>query len=828
MSWRSGAIAGAAVLLSLIGGGAQARALMSPSQLGAAIEARAEKTSFSELEQFGDRAALGDDRESLNRLEHVAQVFLNQSEFDTFAKYNGALARNAARAHDERYLAVARINVLKSLYDRGDSSQEAAVAAMAADEPDWFARVYATATLATMLTEENRTGEALRLLSQAQAMVPEHDRYANAARAQIWEVVGLALMGLYDLDGSAAAFDTADFQDTDRAYPRPDFDGVYDMAHVAIELGEAPLARRLVAAHHRLALRSDLPHLRVWDMNLCGMAAEAFGNPAEVATCFKPLAPDLKGAQFLAVDILPMRAIAEARLGEVRAAQADLDRLRALQRSKQFAAAQFLRLPQVEGEIELAKGQTQAGVASLRQYYERKSIQDSQQFNTGVRQITGELQKQLLAAQRTATLKQAVIATQRWVAALSVLLVLAALGALLWQRQVASRLKTARLRAEAANRAKSEFLANMSHEIRTPLNGVVGVADLLADGELRPRDRQMVEIIRESGRSLERLLSDVLDLARVEAGRMVIETAPFHAGDLVRSVAALAKMRADEKGLALKCETAPELEGWFLGDATRVRQILTNLVSNALKFTPAGSVAVTGERAADGRLRFVVADTGVGFDQADKERLFDRFQQADGSITRRFGGSGLGLAISRQLALLMGGDFDCQSAPGVGSRFWFEAPFQACAAPAAATPARARSFAQDGGISVLLADDHETNQTVVRMMLDGLGAETTTVADGAAAVEAANAARFDAILMDVQMPIMDGLEATRRIRRREAETGSARTPIIMLTANALPEHREAALAAGADGHLAKPVTVADLAAALEQALGVDETLAAVA
>jgi CheY-like chemotaxis protein len=342
---------------------------------------------------------------------------------------------------------------------------------------------------------------------------------------------------------------------------------------------------------------------------------------------------------------------------------------------------------------------------------------------------------------------------------------------------------------------------------------------MLAAADLPEREQKMAEIIRSSGQSLERLLSDVLDLARVEAGQLTIEAAPFHAGDLVRAVAELSRLRADEKGLALTTELDPGLERWFIGDAVRVRQILTNLASNAVKFTERGSVTIRGEAPAPGRLRFSVIDTGVGFPPEVKARLFARFQQADGSITRRFGGSGLGLAISRQLASLMDGAVDCESAPGHGSRFWFEAPFGETAAPGGeAGPEAEEVVAQARPLRVLVADDHATNQLVVRMMLEQFGIEPVVVGDGAEAFEAFKRERFDAVLMDMQMPVMDGLQATRLIRRIEAATGARRTPILMLSANALAEHRDAGRAAGADGHVAKPVTVAGLMGALNALL----------
>jgi len=792
---------------------------MTPAALAAAIEHRADKTSFAELERFGDAAAHGVGRERLNRLQHVATVLENQSEFDRFEHWNGLLRANALRDGDARYLAMSRVNELKSRYDRGDAAAEAEIDRIARTEPDWFARVYAMSVEAIDLVIEEQTGSALKLLSDAQSLIPKDDPYAGAAGADVWEAVGLGLMDLHDLQGAAAAFDRADFQDINPLYPRPDFDGVYNMAHMAVELGDAPLATQLAAVHHRLAMRSDLPHLKVWDMDLCGKVADAFGAPAQVAACFAPLNGELTDAQYLATDILPMRAIAEARLGRLDDAESDLARLEKLRTSKLFEPSAFKREPQIQAEILLARGHYAEAFKSLREYSLNSAILDARRFNAGVRQITGELETQLETARRNADLRQDVFRAQRWVAALSGLFLSFALAFLIWQRRVARRLRAAQLKAESANRAKSEFLANMSHEIRTPLNGVVGVADLLASADLAPREREMVEIIRSSGQSLERLLSDVLDLARVEAGRMTIETAPFHAGEVARSVATLSKLRADEKGLALTVRVDPKLEDWFLGDATRVRQILTNLVSNAVKFTQAGEVAIIGEMVAPGRLRFVVTDTGVGFDAQDKERLFGRFQQADGSITRRFGGSGLGLAISRQLASLMGGAFDCESQIGKGSRFWFEAPFPHADAHAERGENQiAREIFYERPVRVLLADDHATNQTVIRMMLEQFGIESVCVDNGAEAVGAFRNGDYDVILMDMQMPVMDGLEATRKIREIEMRSARPRTPLIMLTANALPEHREASHAAGADGHLTKPIIVADLLAALNGAI----------
>jgi signal transduction histidine kinase/ActR/RegA family two-component response regulator/HAMP domain-containing protein len=376
----------------------------------------------------------------------------------------------------------------------------------------------------------------------------------------------------------------------------------------------------------------------------------------------------------------------------------------------------------------------------------------------------------------------------------------------------------AREAAEAANTAKSQFLANMSHEIRTPLNGVLGMADLLTRSKLSERDREMVEIIRSSGDTLDRLLSDILDLGRIEAGQMHIEGEPFHLGDAVRSVAALSGLKAKEKGVALQVEVTPEADQVFRGDVVRVRQVLTNLVSNAVKFTGEGHVTIRASAESGRPVRLQVDDTGVGFEPSSKEQVFGRFQQADGSITRRFGGTGLGLAISRHLATLMGGALECESTPGKGSSFWLELPLEPAEPAVSPEVVTLPTSSRAARVRVLAADDHPSNRKVVELIMAEAGAELEMVEDGVQALEAFQRGGFDIILMDMQMPVMDGLTATVAIRQLEAEGKLPRTPILMLTANALPEHVDAARKAGADGHVAKPITAAGLLGAVAAAL----------
>jgi CheY-like chemotaxis protein len=341
---------------------------------------------------------------------------------------------------------------------------------------------------------------------------------------------------------------------------------------------------------------------------------------------------------------------------------------------------------------------------------------------------------------------------------------------------------------------------------------------VLARTGLDERQREMVRIIQSSAAALNGLLSDILDIARVEAGRLDLSIEPFPLDVAVREVADLFRLAAQEKGLVFETEIDPRAEAVVEGDAARLKQILINLVSNAVKFTDRGRVRLSVGVDA-GACLFQVEDTGVGFSMAQKESLFGRFQQADGSITRRFGGSGLGLAISHNLADLMGGVLDASSTPGEGSTFVVRLPLQPVEAAQAQGILAPEAVAEPPcGLRVLVADDHATNRRVVELILGHAGAELISVANGAEAVEAFRNHPFDVVLMDMQMPVMDGLTAIREIRLFEAAHRMARTPILGLTANVMPEHVLALQAAGADRHIPKPILPADLLAGVAVAV----------
>ncbi len=768
------------------------------------VEQRAMQTSFADLEAFGAAAATRNDAEGLSRLQHVAWIVMNQGDFEKADHWNRQLQDAAQRQDNARYSAVARINALRIRHLRDHDVSLADMEALAAAQTDWLPTVFARTAQARRLFDESRVGDAIRLMAQTIPLIP-HDRATEASvAAAAWDLVSIAHVMIDDVPGHLKAVDHAERYMAASDYPRPDHESLYNLTQSLAFLGRHDEAQTLATSYGRLAARTDTPTSRGYAGNICAFAAASREDWPAVLQCLAPFGPDLAAPDIVANAMLTFRATAHARTGDVALARRDVDEIHRRVAEKRMAFNSGAR--RAEAEYLIASGDHARGVPALRQYHLTRFQRASQSSAAAMEQVVATLDEQIDTISMQNDLKSQVISFQT---ALVALLILAAAGfaALFWNRnQLTQKLAMANRRERESHEAKSAFFANMSHEIRTPLNGVVAMADALKKTSLDDAAAHMVGIIASSSNTLERLLSDILDDAKMEAGEIAIETAPFDLGATLNDVHELWRQKAHDKGVALEAHIDPGASRWAQGDSVRLSQVLNNLVSNALKFTPSGKVTLTAEPTRGDRIRFTVADTGVGFDINQKARIFRPFLQADGSITRRFGGTGLGLSISRQLVDLMDGEMDCDSVSGEGARFWFEIALPPAEAPAGASPAQ-EPKPRITPMKILVVDDHPANRAIVKVLLEGVNMDVVLAEDGQQALDAIHDTAFDFVLMDMLMPVMDGLDATRAIRQFEAETGRSPTTIAILSADSGGEHIRWGREAGADGHIAKPITL---------------------
>ena len=605
-----------------------------------------------------------------------------------------------------------------------------------------------------------------------------------------------------------------------------DAERVFNLAYLASEAGEHRAAERLLALHREVIKTSGGPRAVFNNHYLCALVADAQAQWTKVLDCLDAIAPQLdRPEDATAVDALRMRIEVKARLGDARGARRDLARLRAAPGDlgaedplfDLFSQAYVLR----------AEGRGEEAFDVYDQWRRKRMLSLVQEQQRKITDIASALQTELDAQRQRRVHAEDDARLQRglntaWAAAAGLLGLLTASGGgwIIYQRRVSRQLREARERAEAASQAKSTFLATMSHELRTPLNGMLGLAQALKLEPLEPGEREQVELLEDSGRNLLTLLNDVLDLSKIEAGKLEIAPIP---GDLALVCGRLARVHAPlaaEKGLKITFVGAEGVPASLSFDPVRVRQCVSNLLSNAVKFTAAGEVVMRlrCEPLKTGEVMAVieVSDTGVGMSPETLAKLFGAYVQADASTARRFGGTGLGLNISRRLAQMMGGDVAVESREGVGSTFTLSFRCEVEDLGLDQVDGVEELAVSDlQGARILLVEDHPVNRKIINLMLGPFGCAIVEAEHGQAALDRLEIERFDVVLMDVNMPIMGGLEATRRIREH---SGWRNLPVIGLTADVMEDQVLACREAGMDDVVVKPVDMAGLVAALTRAV----------
>jgi signal transduction histidine kinase/ActR/RegA family two-component response regulator len=683
------------------------------------------------------------------------------------------------------------------------------------------------------LGRSGQWADASRLAADVMGQMERKGPIARSMLAEAHQVHSYTLSYIGDKEGALDHMSQAARLDEGNAFYMRKVERIYDIAYTAAEVGELDAAEHFASVHHHMTQAAGDPDLKTWDRYLCARIANARHAPRRVLQCLADGAFEIaRPTNRLTGLSLRLRAQARAELGEAAAAKADLDVIRAI------PIETLERDPQAElllsAYIALAEHRGEDAFRQLDQWRRQDHEKTQAALSRNGAQMASALETELKSKRDESRRLTAEVELNRRLAHASIViamllgvLVLGGVGWGFYLRRASQRLKEARGRAESANEAKSAFLAVMSHELRTPLNGMLGMAQALRGEALNARQREQVELMIDSGDTLLVLLNDILDLSKIEAGKL--EIAPT-AGDLVGICARLIggyQPTAREKGVELTFTVVGEPPPMLLFDAVRVRQCLANLLSNALKFTVVGQVDVTLAWAPDPRtgrtdVRLTVTDTGIGMSPATLSKLFGAFTQADASTTRTFGGTGLGLNITRRLAELMDGEILVDSREGRGSTFTLG--FQVDVSSAGATETNVAAFGAPGedetlsplhGRRVLVVDDHPVNRRVIKLFLAPFDCDLVEVENGREALDALEAEAFDIVLMDVNMPVMDGLEATRILRR---DPRWAALPVIALTADVMRTQIDTCLEAGMDAHIAKPIDLRDMLSVLVQVL----------
>ncbi len=761
-------------------------------------------TSTETLEDFGRNALRRRGEDRLSRLHLVASEFSMFEDVARFEKWNAQFRSIAEEEGNQRFVNLADANMATLKVYTSGTGDLGPLKAVLAQTQDSLVRSIVINRIAFFDVDGSNTVGALKKLSESRALIPENDPATDIAMREYWDQMASTLLGFNDIDGATAAAARVYFSYTPEDFNSPNTVVLANLIGVARRVGDEPLARRTYQALNRLAIEGGDP-ARIAAVRVdCAVIETTFNRPSAALKCLDGVDFGLLASKIEQVKAMSVRAITRARLGQNDLAKADFDQLKRWQASGEYNPLMFANLPLIESAILANEGRALESQALAMDYWSTSQRRLAGDFRRSIHELTKTLQSDLEELRRGAEMQKKVIQLQWILAGLALFLCLAAGFAVYSLRRMNQKLVQ-------ASAAKSAFLANISHEIRTPLNGILGLAQAVSADQLAPEQAERMEVLKRSGMGLMAILNDLLDLAKIEAGRMTIEAAPFSPEEVMTASRNAIWAAAEAKGITVETVIDPSARGIYQGDATRLRQIVDNLVSNAVKFTQTGSVHVSLARKAD-RLVLTVKDTGIGMTPEAASRIFSRFEQADSSTTRRFGGTGLGLSICAELVKAMKGEITVSSAVGKGSTFVVTLPLERLSDVNIVPLPKLEGQVLFNGppLRVLAAEDHPVNQLVLKTLLAQLGINITLVGDGAQVVQRYQDSDWDIVLMDVQMPVMDGVTATRAIRAFERDHNRKPTPVLALTANNMAHQIEEYRKAGFSGHVPKPIDAMEL------------------
>lgn len=761
-------------------------------------------TSVDTLEEFGRRALNRRGEDRLSRLHLAASEFLMFEDVARFQKWNAQLRSIAEQEGNQRFVNLADANTATLKVYVSGVGDLGPLKTVLAQTQDPLVRSIVINRIAFFDVNGSNTVGALKKLSEARALIPENDPATDVAMREYWDQMASTLLGFNDIEGATAAAARVYFSYTPEDFNSPNTVVLANLIGVARRVGDEPLARRTYQALNRLAIEGgDRARIAAVAVD-CATIENTFNRPNEALKCLEGVDFGLLASKFEQVKALTARAISLARLGQNDLAKADYEELKRRQASGEYNPLMFGHMPLIESAILANEGRALESQALATDYWSSSQRRLAGDFRRSIHELTKTLQSDLEELRRGAELQQKVIRLQWILASLALFLCLVAGYGVYSLRRMNQKLVQ-------ASAAKSAFMANISHEIRTPLNGILGLAQAISADQLAPEQAERMEVLKRSGMGLLAILNDLLDLAKIEAGRMTIEAAPFSPEEVLTASRNAFWATAEAKGVTVETVIEPAARGIYQGDGTRLRQIVDNLVSNAVKFTQTGSVRVSLARKSD-QLVLTVKDTGIGMTPEAASRIFSRFEQADSSTTRRFGGTGLGLSICAELVKAMKGEITVSSAVGKGSAFVVTLPLERLSDGHIEPLPKPEGQVLFSGppLRVLAAEDHPVNQLVLKTLLAQLGINITLVGDGAEVLQRYQDDDWDIVLMDVQMPVMDGITATRAIRAFEQGHSRKPTPVIALTANNMAHQIEEYRKAGFSGHVPKPIDAMEL------------------